>query len=85
MPQRWLKRGLCRAAVAALIASVTALIFLKDNEDLWTQWGDQTAIDNIRVAVEKGNNSLCREWVIRRLAETFRQCKDDPGMVVHIG
>ena len=62
----------------ALRDNVAAIIFLKQNEDVWTKWVTPDVAERVKTAVAKGNNSLCNEWVTTRPASGMlhRVCKD---------
>ncbi len=49
-----------------ITANVAALTFLKNNEETWARWAPPPVVDNVKAAIESGNNSLCRNWVQKR-------------------
>lgn len=70
---------------AGLSTNVAGLIFLKANEEIWTQWVDEVIVEHVKAAIEDGFNSLCREWVLHLGGERFRVCKDDPTIRTNLG
>ena len=60
--------------------SVVALTFLKQHEEMWTQWVSASVVEKVKAALKSGKSSLCREWIIQRSGPTFRICEEDPSV-----
>ena len=58
--------------------NVAAVIFFKQNEDVWKPWVSADVADRVAIAVAEGNNSLCKEWINTiRGPFTIRVCQDE--------
>ena len=44
--------------------NVAAVIFFKQNEDVWKPWVPADVADRVATAVDEGNNSLCKQWIL---------------------
>ena len=58
--------------------NVAAVIFFKQNEDVWKPWVTPEVAERVATAVGEGNNSLCKQWVNTiRGPFTIRVCQDE--------